>query len=121
VEKNEKKKTKDGKIDFRSGQPRLVAQSNKTPIKPDSSTSSKSQDAKKNQMNPDANVAINDVKNAAIMVLSERYYIPANFVKYCKSGHTSVMVEEFLLCLSNYFHLYFENIDSNSVLSDLCM
>lgn len=119
-DKNEKKKkTKDGKIDFRSGQPRLVTQANKI-SKPDSSTSTKSQEAKK-QISSDGNVTITDIKNAAISVLSERYYIPSNFIKYTKDPKSSQILEEFLLCLSNYFHWYFENIDSKLVLTELCI
>lgn len=61
VKEEKKKKTKDGKIDFRSGQPRLVAQISKN-SKPDSSTS-KNQEAKKQIDNSNANVTISDIKS----------------------------------------------------------
>lgn len=117
-DKNEKKKiTKDGKIDFRSGQPRLVQQLSKNQK---TEASSKSADAKK-QITPDSSVSINDIKNAAISVLSERYYIPSNFEKYCNDKESGYILEQFLLCLSNYFHWYFEEIDSKLVVSELCI
>lgn len=119
VKEEKKKKTKDGKIDFRSGQPRLVAQISKN-SKPDSSTS-KNQEAKKQIDNSNANVTISDIKNAAISMLSDKYYIPSNFEKYCKDPESSFILEEFLLCLGNYFHWYFELMDSKVVLSELCI
>lgn len=63
-DKNEKKKiTKDGKIDFRSGQPRLIQQLSKNQ-KTDSG--SKSAEAKK-QITPDSSVSINDIKSINII------------------------------------------------------
>jgi len=119
VKEEKKKKTKDGKIDFRSGQPRLVAQAVKEP-KP-SSSSSKNQDAKKNIDTSNTNVTITDIKNAAIAVLSDKYYIPANFERYCRNSDSGFILEQFLNCLSNYFHWYFEVIDSKVILSELCI
>lgn len=119
VKEEKKKKTKDGKIDFRSGQPRLVTQTSKS-LKPEPILNSKSQEAKK-QINSDSNITINDIQNAAISVLSERYYIPANFEKYCSDKESGQILEDFLLCLSNYFHWFFESMDSKIVTSEMCI
>lgn len=45
-------------------------------------------------------------------MLSERFYIPANFESYCNDPNSKGILEEFLLYLINYFYWYFELLDS---------
>lgn len=80
-------------------------------------------------------------------MLSERYYIPKDFENYCKyefiiiitnmdlieiyiinekihdlsDSSTSPFFEDFLLTLANYFHWFFEEIDSRTMNNPMCM
>lgn len=112
-DKNEKKNvTKGRKIDVRSGTPRLVKQDRKLTDNPSKS------DLKK-QLS--ANVTVTDIKNAAIYMLGERYYIPAEFEKFCNESGSKGILEEFLVNLANYFHWFFEAKDARVLTNPLCI
>lgn len=107
---DKKKKTKDGKIDLRSGVPRLVPQNRQ-----------KNESRLELRKHINTFVAISDVKNAALYMLSERYFIPDYFENYCNDKESKTVLEAFLLQLSNYFHWFFEAIDSKVTSNPLCI
>lgn len=106
------KQTKGRKIDLRSGQPRFLTQ-----IRPKNEAVSRSDQRKQEG----TTISINDVKNLALSKLSEVYYIPADFENFTNEKNSKLILEDFLLNLANYFHWYFERIDSSTITNPVCI
>ncbi|CAF0751464.1 unnamed protein product [Brachionus calyciflorus] len=104
------KKNTDEKIDLRSGVPRLVTQD-------------REKYETTNEIRKPVNtiISINDVKNAALYMLSKRYYIPVEFERYCNDPKSKEAFEEYLLTLANYFYWFFEAIDSKILINPMCI
>ncbi|RNA12678.1 phosphatase 1 regulatory subunit 36 isoform X1 [Brachionus plicatilis] len=104
------KKNTDEKIDLRSGVPRLIIQN-----------SDKYEGKSEVRKVTNSVITINDVKNAALYMLSKRFYIPAEFERYFNDPKSKSSFEDFLLNLANYFYWFFEAIDSKIIVNLMCI